>query len=53
VYPRGVRYRETEQDLGNPVGEELVRRYEMPGFSGKKRYELVDWEGYLGEELLD
>ena len=41
------------QDLCNPIGEELVRRYEMPGLSGKKRYGLVDWEGYLEEQLLD
>ena len=41
------------QDLGDPVGEELVRRCEKPGLSGKKRYGLVDWEGYLEEQLLD
>jgi len=41
------------QDLGNPIGEKLVRRYEMPGLSGKKWSELVDWEGYLEEHLLD
>ena len=35
------------QDLGDPVGEELVRRCEKPGLSGKKRYGLVDWEGYF------
>jgi len=41
------------QDLSNPVGEALVRRDEMPGLSGKKRHGLVDWEGYLKEQLLD
>jgi len=41
------------QDLSNPVGEELILRYEMPGLSGKKRYGLVDWEGYLEEKHLD
>ena len=30
------------QDLSNPVGEELFRRYEMPGLSGKERYGLVE-----------
>jgi len=41
------------QDLSNPVGEVLVRCYEMPGLSGKKWYGLVDCEGYLEEQLLD
>ena len=29
------------QGLGDPVGEELVRRCEMLGLSGKNRYGLV------------
>ena len=40
------------KDLCDPVGEELVRCYEMPSLSGKKGYGLVDWEGYLEEQLL-
>jgi len=34
------------QNLCNPVREELIRRDEMPGLTGKKRYGLIDWEGY-------
>ena len=41
------------QDHGDPIGNELVRRFEVPGLSGKKWYGLVDCEGYLEEQLLD
>ena len=41
------------QNLRNPVGEELVRRDEMPGLTGEKRYGLFDWEGYREEQVLE
>ena len=28
------------QDHGDPIGNELVRRFEVPGLSGKKWYRL-------------
>ena len=52
VPARGVVQR-NGQELRNPVGEGLVRRDEMPGLTGKKRYGLVDWEGYWEEQFLE
>ena len=40
------------QNLCDPVGEKLVRRYEMPGLAGEQGYGFVDWEGYLEEQFL-
>ena len=41
------------QDLGDPIGEDLVRRCQMPGLSRKKRYGKVDRRGDLVVYLLD
>jgi len=51
--PAGGEVHGNGQNLRNPIGDELVRRDEMPGLTGEKRYGLFYWEGYRDEQFLE